>query len=180
MSTWKNKKDNSEDSVIDYCHNLTEPEQLTVPEQNPQRKSVVLAHRDPADVDPLLLRSNSLVQIYFSDTNGPQEVAVEQRLLQYGRVSVITNKVSLWTRARPGGTQTLGKILSCFARRVSRTFWLADCSRMATPTSTPRFLISNGRAAVSLTDRCLMGQKAGLWVRTWRLKVRVKWNSTDL
>lgn len=64
---------------------------------------------------------------------------------------------------RPGGTQTLGKIRSSFARRVSNTLSLAVCRMMATPTSTPRCCTSNGIAAASATDRCLMGQKAGLW-----------------
>lgn len=52
---------------------------------------------------------------------------------------------------------------SSFARRVSSTLSSDVWRRTATPTSTPRCCTSSGVAAFSAAERCLMGQKFGLW-----------------
>lgn len=67
---------------------------------------------------------------------------------------------------RPGGTQTLGKMRSSLARRVSSTLSSDVWRTSATPTSTPRCWTSSGVAATSGAEMCLMGQKAGLWQQT--------------
>lgn len=64
---------------------------------------------------------------------------------------------------RPGRTQTLGKMRSSLARRVSSTLSSDVWRRSATPTSTPRCCTCSGVAAISAAEMCLMGQKVGLW-----------------
>lgn len=66
----------------------------------------------------------------------------------------------------PGGTQMPGKVLMCSARRVSKSLWSLDSRSTATPTSTPRTIISGGRPALSSSSRCCMGQNGGCWWNT--------------
>lgn len=112
-------------------------------QQQPVRRRAVTPRRRAGRGSP----SPQARRVLLKSDNSPSEFGFDHR-----------KRCSCGER-RPGGTHTLGKIRSSFARRVSSSLRSAVCSTTDTPTSTPRCRTSGGTAAASAGDRCLMGQK---------------------
>jgi hypothetical protein len=63
----------------------------------------------------------------------------------------------------PGGTQTEGNVLICFALRVSKTWLSDDCNRTDTPILTPSVLGEEGILAISVAVRKRHGHPGGCY-----------------
>ena len=70
----------------------------------------------------------------------------------------------------PGGTQTDGKVLMCWARLVRRICPSELCNKTATPTSTPWLLQDVGILAISAGVRKRHGQPDGCCLISKKLK----------